>query len=226
MPAYRVKLVQSYKVVLAIIFPPLFILPFIVVMTQFRDLPDWAVWLAIVTFMAACISSVLYLVRQLSIKVVYTIEGSQHHIEIVQPSILSPSSFSFETQSIRNFATDTTDNGTYASLHITTYPGKFNIEANSKSEEDTNAFYELVGFIEQQVQERNATEGFAITSKTMYETWWAKLLVVVSVLVLLVVVVLAFVFPEKDLPWYKVSMLAAFLIPWTIKVYSHNRKKS
>jgi hypothetical protein len=211
--------------VLAIVFPPLFIVPFIVAMAQFPNLPDWAVWLGIILFMGISIAGVLYLVRQLSIKVIYTIDGNQHHIKVVQPSVLSPSSFSFETQHIRNFATDTTDNGTYVSMHITTYPGRFNIDANSKSEEDINAFYELVGVIEQLVQESNTIGEATITSKTMYETWWAKLLVVVSVLVLLVVVVLAFVFPEKDLPWYKVSMLVAFLIPWAIKVYSHNRKK-
>lgn len=227
MTIYPAQITQAYKVVLVLVFPPLLLVPLgVFLMAEYANMPDWLVITFIVLLMALTIGIVLYLIKKIAPKANYCIDGDMHYVEVLTKSFLVPSSFHFKTEDIHNFWADEHEGRVYFTIEKTGSPGKFSVNAASKSEEHARIFADLIMAVDRAVTRQNSKgDKPTIVSKTMYETWWAKALVVFGVVVLAGAFVVAIVFPDKDIEWWRFVALLAFLIPWAIKVYLHNKKE-
>lgn len=103
MNEYNLRFAQYWKIVWTIVIVPLIILPFIYVMVQFPDMPDWLVFAIICVLLACIIVLVLWMVKRISPKIKLTVTGDELRVEFLDNGFLFPDDFVLQWEQITNF---------------------------------------------------------------------------------------------------------------------------
>lgn len=224
---FKVRFSQTYKLVAIMVGLPLVVVPmFVLLGTESGDLPDWLIIVAIIVMMVLMIASVLLLVKKFQPRVEVRQEQEGFIFSFIDTGFVAPDNFQLRPSDLKNFWTDDAQGNLYFSVEAKQKPYKFHISPISKSEQDLEQYYALVSAFEDAVSRQNESKEFPqITSTTIYETWWAKLLAVILVLLMLAVFVVPLVFNEINIPWYRVVYIFAVGLPFVWNVYVKNFKK-
>ncbi|MBL7776690.1 MAG: hypothetical protein JNK66_00185 [Chitinophagales bacterium] len=224
---YKVRFSQTYKLVAIMIGLPILVVPlFVMLGTEFGDLPDWLIIVAIVVMMVLMIVSVLLLVKKFQPRVEVRQEPDGFFFTFIDTGLVAPANFQLRISDLKNFWTDEAQGNLYFSVESTQKPHKFHISPVSKGENDLAEYYALVSVFEDAVNRQNESKDAPqITSTSMYETWWAKLLAIIFVLLMVAVFVVPVVFSEMNIPWYRGVYIFAVGLPFVWQVYIKNFKK-
>jgi len=237
---YNIRVTNTARVVLTLIFIPLLIVPILVGTALYLpNLPDWFVMVEVCVFLSLAIVATIATVKKVSPVGVVTVNDDGFTVDFPKKSLFTPASFEIKINQVTNFYVEGGNGLYYMSFKTSVVPSGFNIEAVDKKEENMTPFLELMGVISGMVERNNKTFGStsddsatsggssaAITSVTMYEKPWAKILVVISVILLIAVVLMAIFKPGSDnASWWRVGAFLAFGLPFAWKVYYHNYRK-
>ena len=240
MKQYNIRVTNTTKVALTIIFGPIAVMPVMLYgLLHWPGFPDWviAIWICLNIGLAGVFT--FYLVKKMLPKAVLTVSDDGFSVDFLDKNFFTPAPFEIKIHQVANFYVEGANGMYYMSFKTSTYPYSFNIEARSKKEEEINTFLELIGVISKMVEKNNyaqskevlnnkvlGNDSGIITSVTMYEKPWAKVLIIFAALVFLGVLFMAILMPGADsVPWVRISALIAFGIPFAYKVYYHNYKK-
>ncbi len=147
------RLVQAWKIVLALVLPPLLILPGILLLAQFRGLPDSVVGGAITVMVLSVCGATLWLVFRCIAQVDYSVEGERHQVAVLRPTFLSVRSFAFGIGEVTGFQVGQSKGRLYFTVTLGAYPGKFSINADSDREGDVAQFKELLLLVAERLEE-------------------------------------------------------------------------
>lgn len=156
---FRVRVAQAWKVVLALVLPPLLILPGIWLLAQFRGLPESVVAGVITVMVVSVCGAAIWLVFRSIPHVDYSVEGERHQVEVLRPTLLSVRSFDFGIGEVTGFRVGESKGRLYFTLTMSGYPGKFSINADSDREKDVEQFRELLLLVAERLDERKAVTG-------------------------------------------------------------------
>ena len=156
---FRVRLVQGWKVVLAMVLPPLLILPCIYLLARIRGLSEPVVFGAVSVMVLSLCGAAIWLVFRCISLVDYSVEGEQHRVEVMRPIFLSVRSFGFGIAEVTGFQIFQSKGRLYFTVMMRGYPGKFSINAASDREEDAAQFRELMLLVAERLAERKAAAG-------------------------------------------------------------------
>lgn len=145
---------QAWKVVLAMVLPPLLILPGIWLLAQFRGLPEAVVGGVITVMVLSVCGAAIWLVFRSIPHVDYSVEGERHQVEVLRPTFLSVRSFGFDIGEVTGFQVGQSKGRLYFTVMLCGYPGKFSINAASDRAEDVARFEKLLRLIAAQLDER------------------------------------------------------------------------
>ncbi len=151
---YRVRLVQGWKVVLAMVLPPLLILPCIYLLAQIHGLSEPILFGVIAVMVLSLCGAAIWLVFRCISLVDYSIGEDLHGVEVVRPTLLSVRSFDFRIAEVTGFQICQSKGRLYFTVMTPGYPGKFSINAASDREEDVAQFEELMAFVAARVNAR------------------------------------------------------------------------
>lgn len=148
---FPVRYGRTYKVVLALTLPSLLIIPFILVLSRFKDLPEWQIWTFIILILGSVIGLSLWLVSNVYPKAIISIGKQEINLVFNKEKLLSPSDFSFMVSDIVNFKAGAIGSGNYYNFETQNPRRKFQISALSYEEGDLIAFDEAISLIDELV---------------------------------------------------------------------------
>lgn len=161
-----------------------------------------------------CSCGNVFLWKQLAPLVQYSVDGGVHRIAVIQKAFYHKPFFSFTTRKICNFSVNDMIEQYYFTLNIATFPYKFSIIAALKNEEDKQQFSELLKVVSVRASQRNSESDKPVTSlKTMYESWWAKLLSIFAILMFFLLLDIIIFFPETNFPIWQLLTLVILGVP-------------
>lgn len=232
MKQYYVRLTNTGRVVAALVFTPLLIVPVIIFGAIYGPpMPEWLLFLFIFALLGVALALTIKVIKNISPNVVVTVNDDGFDVDFPDKGRFARAPFKIKTRQIDNYYVEAANGLYYMSFKTSTAPSSFNLESRSRKDEDLTSFAELMVAINALVENRNAqiqtTEDTRpITSVTMYEKPWAKILVVISIIVGVGVLGMALFMPHADnMPWWRFSALLFFGVPFAYKVYYHNYKK-
>jgi len=155
---FRVRLAQGWKIALAMVLPPLLILPGIYLLAQIRGLSETAMFGVITVMVISLCATTIWLVFRTIPFVDYSVEGDRHRVEVVRPTLLSARSFEFVIGEVTGFQIGQSNGRLYFTVMRCRYPGKFSINAASDRSEDVEQFKELMRLVALQLDERKTAE--------------------------------------------------------------------
>lgn len=153
------RLAQGWKVALALVLPPLLILPGIWLLAQFHGLPEPVVGGAITVMVLSVCGASLWLVFRGIPHVDYSVEGERHQVEVLRPTFLSVRTFSFGISEVTGFKVFQSKGRLFFTVTVGGYPGKFSINADSDRAPDVEKFKELLLLVAERLDERKAATG-------------------------------------------------------------------
>ncbi len=226
MNEYNLRFAQYWKIVWTIVIVPLIILPFIYVMVQFPDMPDWLVFAIICVLLACIIVLVLWMVKRISPKIKLTVTGDELRVEFLDNGFLFPDDFVLQWEQITNFWDDEYDGAYFMSFQTEIKPYKFHLSAVTNNDDDVIIYAEALQNITQRINTFNRHTGKRITAKTIYESVWAKVFAVIAVVLLICAPLInLFTGSEHRFPWWQYAFVVLIAIPLVYKVYDKNRRK-
>lgn len=149
---FPVRYGHTYKVVLCITLPSLLIVPFILLMTRFKSLPEWQVWTLISLFMVFIVGISLWLVFRVYPKAILNINRKEISLLFNHNYLLAPKDFTFNVSDIASLKKGAMGNGDYYNFEIKNPSRKFQVSAISYEVEDLIDFYEAMAEIEEMVE--------------------------------------------------------------------------
>lgn len=221
---------MTWKIVLAIIIPALMITPIMVALgLYFPQTPDWAVIAMIIACMAAAVLVVKFIVGKLSAKGLLTLHDDGFQISFAEQNFYTPRPFNVQRENIVNFSVNETNDKYYLSFSVKGKPANFNIEALSGSKAHIADFTELTEVLSVMVGQHNEMDSedtAPITSISMYQRGWAKVLAILIVSVMLFIpFISAMDIGVKELPWWKQVTFYILALPFLVNFYVQNFKK-
>lgn len=228
MQQYRVQVTQTAKMVAGILLPLLLVIPLVVVLIYFarNDVPDSIVVPTIIVFMLLFFAATWLTVRLFMFKAVIELKENGFGLQFEKRNFVTPPDVDLKMENITNFWVDESRGYRYMSFNTLVKPKVFNLSPASNSSDDIGRFEELVAIVSTMVEDYNNSDTGTprtISERTMYETWWAKMLAVLLLAMMLMFPVLFFVLPgESSKPVGKYFILVVFGIPFLYKVYQHN----
>ncbi len=230
MRQFNVWFDQGWKIVLIILLPGFGVAPLILVCVYFSKYvtPEMVGGLMAV-YLALCMWFVLRMVKRIQADAMLTFKADGFAIDFSDKSFFIPDSFEVKTKDIENYYLEGNSKGYFLNFKTFSSPGSFNIASKSNSEEDRIAFAEIVDTIAGMVEEHNRLHTDItqpISSVTMYERWWAKILSVFVIVVAVAMFFANFFLPEgREVEWWRFFPLIIFGVPFIYKVYFYNFKK-
>ncbi|HLP50785.1 MAG TPA: hypothetical protein VK154_07870 [Chitinophagales bacterium] len=225
MREYKLRMVQKGKVVVAIVLPAVLILPLVYVTTKYPAMPAWLLISLIVAAMGAMIALVLWLIKRVAPKVLVRVSKEGLQVEFIIKGFLMPANFAINWNQLTNFWYDEYEGAWFMSFETNTRPAAFQLSPVSNNEGDVEIFAEALDDVIRRVDSFNK-KAKSITSKTIYDSWWAKGLTVL-------VVADALAFPVVywlnggnlgEFPWGRYILMLAFAVPFVYKVWEKMRK--
>ena len=153
---FRVRLAQGWKIALAMVLPPLLILPSLLLLTKFRGLSEPVVFGVISAMVLSLCGAGIWLVFRCIALVDYSVEGERHRVEVLRPSFLKVRSFDFGIGEVTGFQVGQSNGRLLFTVMKRGYPGKFSINAASDRPEDVTQFKELMRLMAARLDERKA----------------------------------------------------------------------
>lgn len=145
MKQFSIRFDKTHNIVLALILPPMLIIPLIVVMAvYFPHLPDWVIGGTIAVFMVLILVYTLLLVKRLSPKGVLLLYPDRFVVEFPNKTAFTPRDFEIMAQDIEKCVAGVTQAGFYLRFVTSVTPRRFNLSAGSKNDDDTEAFEDLM----------------------------------------------------------------------------------
>ncbi len=240
MDQYNIRVTNTTKIVLALVFVPVSVVPAILFMAvKFPNLPDWVVGTTIAVMMILALALTIYMVKRISPQALLALHNDGFDVSFPTKDFFTPSPFSIKISEVTNFFAEGKDGLYYLSFKTSVRPFKFNIEARSKSDEDLASFTELMGKVAQMIIDNNeqaegtsttnatayVAKAHTITSVSMYESWWAKAISVFSLLVFVLILGMIAFAPDKAPDSWRLTPLVIFGVPFIYKVWYHNYRK-
>lgn len=230
MNQYYITYNKTINLVLAMVFIPLTITPFFVLMAiYFPNLPEWAIFTIIFALLGVAVLFTLYSVKKLSPKGTLILNDDGFIVEFSDQNIFTPRSFEIKLHEISNFYPEVGEGGAYMSFTTSVRPYKFNISAAGKKEEETDSFNELMIAIAEMVDKRNETKAGdeqPTTVISVYQRGWMRALIIISGIVVLAIAVGNIIVPVADgIGWARLGLILVVGIPIAYKVYTYNKKK-
>lgn len=153
---FPVRYGHTYKVVLCITLPSLLIVPFILIMSRFKSLPEWQVWTLISLFMGFIVGISLWLVFRVYPKAILNINRQEISLIFNHEQLLAPKDITFNITHIVTLEKGAIGNGDYYNFEIKNPPRKFQVSAISYKVEDLIDFYEAMAEIESKLEIRDS----------------------------------------------------------------------
>jgi len=226
MNEYKLRFAQYWKIVWTIVIVPLVIFPFIYVMVQFPDMPQWLVLVIVCVLMACIILLVLWSVKIISPKIILTVTGDELRIEFLNKGFLLPEDFVLQWEQITHFWDDEYDGAYFMSFETEVKPYKFQVSAVTNNDDDVVIYAEALQNVTQRINTFNRRTGNMITAKTIYESVWAKVFAVIVVALLICAPFInLFTGSEHRFPWWQYAFVVLIAIPVVYKVYDKSRRK-
>lgn len=147
---FPVRYGHVYKVVLAILLPCFLIIPFIFIMTNFRSLEEWEVWVLIYSFLGFS----LWLALNAYPKAMFCIRQKEISLVFNRDNILAPKDFSFNVSEIAVFKLGIIGGDDYFIFETQNPSCKFQVSAISYKVEDMLDFNEAMAEISEMVNGR------------------------------------------------------------------------
>ncbi len=145
MKQYNVRFDKTINLVLAMIFPPLLIMPVIYLLAKYAPgLHDSEIGIIITVIIVLILVFTLNLVKKLSPQGVLILYEDRFVMEFPNRGAFSPASFEVQIKDILNCYAGVSKAGYYLRFITNSLPEKFNLSAGSAKEEDTEAFDELI----------------------------------------------------------------------------------
>jgi hypothetical protein len=151
---FPVRYGHAYKVVLSITLPSLLIVPFILIMSRFKSLPEWQVWTLISLFIGFIVGISLWLVFRVYPKAILNINRKEISLLFNHEYLLTPKDFTFNVADIVSLKKGALGNGDFYNFEIKNPSRKFQVSAISYEMEDLIDFYEAMAEIEEMVNEK------------------------------------------------------------------------
>ncbi len=151
---FPVRYGQVYKLVLAILLPCLLIIPFIFIMTNFRSLEEWEVWVLIYSFLGVVIGLSIWLSLNAYPKAMFCIRHKEISFVFNRDNILAPKDFSFNVSEIAFFKQGIIGGDDYYIFETQNPSRKFQVSAISYKVEDMLDFNEAMAEISEMANGR------------------------------------------------------------------------
>jgi hypothetical protein len=148
---FPVRFGQVYKLVLAILLPCLLMIPFIFIMTNFRSLEEWEVWVLIYSFLGIIIGLSLWLAIRSYPKALLCISHQEISLVFNRDNLLAPQDFSFNVADITAFKEGIIGTDSYYIFETKNPHRKFQVSAVSYEVEDMLDFNEAMVKISEMV---------------------------------------------------------------------------
>lgn len=141
---YTVRYGQNYKVGLAIVLPSLLLIPFILVIAEFKFIQEWMLWLIIFGFLGFVISLSMWLVFR--VYPIASLHINQNEISLLfkRSGFPGPSNFSFYITDVDSFTQNEIGGREYFIIETRNPFRKFQISSASNSLDDTLSFEEAM----------------------------------------------------------------------------------
>jgi hypothetical protein len=229
--AYRLKVTQQWKLVIAMVFCPLAVTSlFLLFILRFRNLPDWAVIVAAFTIMGAALALTVFVVFKwltVECEVSLSDEGFSFHL-IQRTPFMQLDDFSCNWANITNAAVNENRQNNKFFYSIEFREGRTlyfdDISAKNEKQPAPSAFWEELNTHVQQFNDSAIAPELKIKDSGFYDKPWATVFTWIM-LFFTVILVGAAIFMPEDVPWYKVGALFAFLVPWTINYFYAQKKR-
>jgi hypothetical protein len=153
---FPVRYGHTYKVVLCITLPTLLIVPFILIMSRFKSLPEWQVWTLISLFIGFIVGISLWLVFRVYPKAILKINRKEISLLFNHEYLLTPQDFTFNVSDIVSLKKGALGNGDFYNFEIKNPSRRFQISAISYEMEDLIDFYESMMEIEAELDTRDS----------------------------------------------------------------------
>ncbi len=180
---YSITYNKTSNVYMAIIFPSLTIVPlFLLIAFKLPTLPDWGLISLVSAILAIAIAFTLYMVKRISPKGMLTLNDTGFVIEFFNKDMFTPGTIEITTNDITNFYPGENNGNCYLNFSTTTKPSNFSISAYSKTDEDKDAFGDLMMAIATLIDKKNETKSESeapITVISVYQRGWMKVLLVI-----------------------------------------------
>ena len=193
------------------------------------SLPDWVILPAVVILLAITIVLTLVMLKKASPKATVVLDETGFYVQFDEQNFYTPVSFGIRRNELVNFYVNELNGAVSLCFKTTVKPEQFYLSAAGRSLEEKASFASLMEAFQKKVDESNhvaAVGKTAITSKTMYETWWARVLSVIVVIMLVAFTALKlFSDAATGVSWLRLVVLVFLSAPFLLKVYSGFKKK-
>jgi len=151
---FSVRYGRTYKVVLAIILPPVVFIPlFILVMQLFRPMAEWQVWTSIVIFFGGMIWLSVWLALRLYPRTILGINQDEISLQFDQTNLIAPRDFTFRVADVTSFTRGEIRGAEYYVICTQNPARKFQVSSSSYEWKEMMAFYEAMVEISELVRQ-------------------------------------------------------------------------
>jgi hypothetical protein len=229
---YRLKVNQQWKIALALIFIPVFfMLLYIGLVLAFRDLPGWAVLLAVIIALAASLAVTLFVVfRWLTVEADIILNEQGFHFKLVRETpFMHLHEFHCNWENIENVSIneDSQHDSIFYSIHFRN-PGMSlyltDTPKQSIGDGTGSAFWQEISKYVEQFNNSTQSPSLKIRNIGFYEKPWAKAFTYFT-MIFTVLIVLASVFSPDEGTWWRAIAFSAFAIPWLLNYYRAKSKR-
>lgn len=135
---------QNYKVGLAIVLPSLLLIPFILLIAEFKFIQEWLLWLIIFGFLGFVISLSMWLVFRVYPLTTLIINQNEISLLFKRSGFPGPSNFSFYITDVYSFTQNEIGGREYFIIETQNPFRKFQISSASNSLDDILSFEEAM----------------------------------------------------------------------------------
>lgn len=230
MDNYRVRVVYNQRTLLAIFVLPLLLSAVLILGTLYGPkLPEWTILPIVAVSLSITIAVTLYLLKKTSPKATVELDGEGFHVRFDEQNFYTPDSFEIKMSELVNYYAYELSGNTSLSFKTSVKPAQFNFTPAGKSTEEMASFDALMEVFQEKVDKNNqleAGEKKVISTKSIYETWWARALFLGVVIMLVTFSFLKLVSDAASgVSWLRLLVLVFLSAPFLMKVYSGLKKK-
>jgi hypothetical protein len=152
MKQYAARFDKTSNIVMALVLPPLAVVPLILLVGKFAPgLADWQVIAGISIFMVLLVGITVPLVMKMSPRCLVTLNDDGFVVDFPEKSKFAPGSFEVKSSEIINAKTGVTRAGLYIRLETSVKPQRFNLSQGSGVGDEMRGFAELSVAITQMI---------------------------------------------------------------------------